>query len=95
MHHSEELPEDLRRKFESAGPLGATGRFPEGKISPDDAGEIAVGILADSERRLIHFNFGNKPIAFMSMSPEQALEIAKALIKQARHLVPDLRVNLH
>jgi hypothetical protein len=84
MHHGDEL-EELRRQKELKellGPpfgLGATGRFPEGKLNADDEGEIAVGIAADRKNRKVVVDFG-KPVAWIGFSPEQATELGEMLI---------------
>ena len=61
--------------------LGATGRFPEGKITPDDEGELrfAVSQLSDGQ---IHIDFG-KPVAWLTLPREVAIEFAMTLLKNA------------
>ena len=69
-----EIQQDLARVVESPG---ATGLFPEGKIKPDDKGEIQF-IIAHHEGKVI-LDFGKRPICWIGMSPEQADEICKAI----------------
>jgi len=57
--------------------FGATGKFPEGQLSPDDEGEIQFGITNAGGQAII--NFG-KLVAWLGMQPQQALAIADALI---------------
>lgn len=66
-----------------ASQLGATGRFPLGKMHADDEGELRLGIASDPEKNLIFVNFG-KPVQFLGLEPKNAREIAKALREHAR-----------
>lgn len=66
--------------------LGPTGRFPEGKLNPDDEGEIAIGV-AYVEGKVV-FDFG-KPIRSLGLTPKQAFEIAGLLQRQARRALLD------
>ena len=38
--------------------IGATGRFPHGKISKDDEGEIAMAVGSDPSRGVVFIDFG-------------------------------------
>jgi hypothetical protein len=60
---------------------GPTGRFPKGKMAPDDDGEIAVAIYTDA-RGLVHMEFGKK-IKWLAMSRPQAIELAAKLLHEA------------
>jgi hypothetical protein len=95
MHHSDKpmSNDDLKRLgFEVSDPqellrqkydaLGATGRFPEGKLSDDDEGEIHFGIAHDKEGN-VHMDFG-KPVRWVACTPDQAQDIADSLLKHAR-----------
>lgn len=66
--------------------IGATGEFPEGKLNSNDEGEIRFGVALDKEARKVILNFG-KPVAWLGMSPGQAIELADLLRKKARFLV--------
>ena len=65
--------------------LGATGRFPDGKISDNDEGEIAIGIAV--YRGKVLFNFG-KPVQGIGFTPEQAEQIGRDLLNKAREASP-------
>lgn len=85
MHHEEELSDELRAHLESnmeklAQQLGATGKFPEGKLTDNDEGELAFAVTAYHGKVVV--NFG-KPIASLGMSPEQARGFALLLRKNA------------
>lgn len=60
--------------------IGATGKFPEGKLNQDDEGEIRMAI--GSENGKIIMNFG-KPTAWIGFNPTQARSLANLLILKA------------
>lgn len=57
--------------------LGATGKYPQGHLNPNDEGEIRFAI--GEENGKIIMNFG-KPIAWIGFTPEQAKEIVQSLL---------------
>lgn len=63
--------------------LGATGKFPEGKLTPSDEGELQFVIAIDSD--LIVLAFG-KPVAWLAMGADKARELARSLTKFADEL---------
>ena len=63
--------------------IGATGEFPDGKIHPDDEGEIRLGVADDGTYVLI--NFGT-PVAFLAFPPRIARDLAKSLLEHARNV---------
>jgi len=73
--------------------LGATGRFPEGKLTKSDEGELAFAVQADPEKKLIHLNFG-KPVAWFSLTPQLANDLANSLLRHARAMGHTAVVNL-
>lgn len=73
---------------------GPTGRFPDGKINPDDKGELAIGIRTDHEARLIFLHFGT-PVEWISAPPEGAIEMAILLIQHACKLGIEIEKVLH
>jgi len=81
MHHESELSDEMKeaiRKAQelSAAALGATGRFPDGKLTPNDEGELAFQVGALKGKVIL--NFG-QPVASLGLSPTQARELAKTL----------------
>lgn len=71
-------------------PLGPTGRFPEGKLTPADQGEIRyqIGIVKGK----VALNFGS-PVQAIGLSPDQALHLADLLRQYAKKLRPDRKRN--
>jgi len=66
-------------------PIGPTGKFPAGKLGPEDQGELAFGIATDKERGLVIMAFG-APVTFLGLYPEQAIAIADALLSKVHEL---------
>lgn len=61
--------------------LGATGNFPDGKITDDDEGEIRIGITEKDGIVIVDFC---KPLSWIGFTKEQALQIAQTLIELAK-----------
>lgn len=64
--------------------LGPTGDFPEGKLCPDDEGGVQFAI--GSEGGKVILNFGERPITWVGMDPQQAADLASSLIRHARDI---------
>jgi hypothetical protein len=64
-------------------PLGATKRFPLGKLTPHDEGEIRIAIGTSAGK--VVMDFGNTT-AWIGFDKAQALEIAETLRKHAETL---------
>lgn len=77
------IPDSLKRRLTER--LGATGRFPEGKLGKHDEGEIAFAVAADPKHKKVLIDFG-KPVAFLGMNPEQAVALGEMLIAKAGEL---------
>ena len=76
--------------------LGATGQFPNGKVCPEDQGEIQFAIGSDVGKGLVVLDFGEKPVGFVAMTPQQAVDIGTALIRHARGITKEpLQIVLH
>ena len=77
--------DDLKARLADARedhPLGATGRYPLGKLTEHDEGEIAFAIAADPKSKKVLIDFG-KPVAFLGMTKSQAIELGQLLIRRA------------
>jgi hypothetical protein len=66
--------------------LGATGKFPQGRIDKMDEGELrlAIGIAPDG---MIRIEFG-KPVAWLALSADDARNLAALLTKHAANAGP-------
>lgn len=60
--------------------LGATGRFPHGKLNEHDQGELRAAI--SSEGGMVRLDFG-KPVAWLVLPPENAINLARLLLRHA------------
>ena len=84
-HHSENpngspIPEAIARALDK--PLiGATGLHPEGKLTATDEGglQFAVGVKDGK----VCLDFGT-PVAWLGMTPSDALQLAESLVSNAR-----------
>lgn len=64
--------------------LGSTGRFPHGKLTVHDEGEIAFAVLVKDGKVVIDFNH---PVHWLGMIPEQAIDLGELLIKRGREVI--------
>lgn len=81
-HGNDKFPEELRRKLlDTASFRGALGDFPSGKLTPSDEGAIQFGITAKDGKVVLDFG---TPTAWIGMEPQQAADLAMAMLKHAR-----------
>jgi hypothetical protein len=78
-HANGPTPENLE-KFANLF-LGATGQFPEGKLTKEDEGEIRIAIGHTPGK--VVMDFGEKPITWIGFTPVQARQIAMMLMERA------------
>lgn len=96
MHHSNDnwVPAPTPKVFDGikemqskidvvAEKLGATGQYPNGKLTGNDEGEIRFAVGSDYSRQVVFMDFG-KSVRSVGMSPQQARELADSLRKHAR-----------
>jgi len=81
-HHSSELEKQMLDMAKSMN-LGATGLYPQGKIAEGDEGEIALAVGIHEGKVIL--NFG-KPVAWMGLDYEQAMQLADSLKAKAFEL---------
>lgn len=62
--------------------LGATGKFPQGKLNPEDQGELRFGVASDEATNRVIVNLG-QPVIWFAMDPGLARELAKVLVIHA------------
>lgn len=63
--------------------LGATGAFPQGKLTKEDEGEIRIAVGQRDGKVILDFG---KPIAWIGMDAEQAAQIAESLASHAAEI---------
>jgi hypothetical protein len=61
-------------------PLGETGRFTHGALTPDDEGELRFAVTASGGKVILAFG---TPVEWIGMLPREAQELADALNKWA------------
>lgn len=104
-HHNEGMSPELRKIFEDQ--KASMDRFQEqvagrakrtwsqGRLGATDDGDLAFVIGPHPEHDLVVIDFG-KPVEFVSLPPQQAIELAQSLIKHARAISKQpLKIVLH
>jgi hypothetical protein len=66
--------------------IGATGKYPLGKVSHDDEGELKIAMAADHENQVVRIEFG-KEIAWLALPRDQALQLAEMIRSKASQLI--------
>lgn len=59
---------------------GATGKYPEGKLNPDDQGELRAALGVVDGRVVIDFG---KPVPWIAMTPEEAINFGAKIVEHA------------
>jgi hypothetical protein len=62
--------------------LGATKKFPEGMIRPDDEGELRFAISDPDSSGNIHIDFGT-PVAWFALPKAMAIQLGRMLLTKA------------
>jgi hypothetical protein len=66
----------------SKSPFGATGNFPQGKISDDDEGELILGVAWDDVSKNVIIDFG-KSINWIGLDAPKAILFANSILRFA------------
>ena len=68
---------------------GPTGDYPMGKLNDDDEGGLVVAISRQDypKGKVVRIDFGPKPVAWVCLPPDAAIEFAETIIKYARALI--------
>jgi hypothetical protein len=91
-HHADEPfdgPEFQRRQtlmrdlLNTTGFRGAIGAYPEGKLTPNDEGNLQFAIGEHDGKVVIDFGTS---VHWVGMTAQQAADFASAVMKQARYL---------
>jgi hypothetical protein len=80
-HHGMNPPPEIQRAL-SESMRQIFGEHPDGKMSNDDAGALAFAVSTEAGRVVLRFP---KPVAWMGMTGDEALELAQLLLKHAKH----------
>lgn len=96
-HHHEdyERQSELLKRFQEELDGTAQREFPEGRLSGDDDGSITFKIGSDAEKNVVAIEF-SKPLHWVAMPPQQAVDLAQQLIRHARSIATEpLKVVIH
>lgn len=91
-HHSQEpMSWDLEELQRLQKELGATNKFPQGKLTENDEGEITMAVAVQDGKVVIDFG---QPTAWVGMDPQQASDLATLILKNARTAAKDSGTTL-
>ena len=104
-HHSEGMSPEMRKLFEDQQSARARFQdqvdrrarrtFSEGRIGAADDGDLAFVIGRHPDKELVVVDFG-KPVEWIALPPQQAIELAQSLIKHARAIsTTPLTIRMH
>lgn len=64
--------------------IRSKGKFPEGRLTSEDEGELAMMIIRKNGKIVIDFG---KSVAWIGMNPGQAIKLGELLIKRGKELL--------
>lgn len=76
------MEDQIKRDAERHG-LGATGRFPVGKLKKNDEGELKTGVTVVNNKLIISFG---KPVAWIGMTKAEAEQLRDFINKRLPEL---------
>jgi len=82
-HYGPEFFKQDISKFVNETGIGATGKFPDGKIDEKDQGQIMIGVTVKDGRVIMSFG---KPTEWIGFTREEAIQIGQTLIDRARQV---------
>lgn len=83
-HHGDDgRQSEFLKRFRELQDGVADRKWPEGRISGNDDGEIIFKIGSDPEKELVVLEFP-KPVTWTAMPAQQAIDLAQLLIRHAR-----------
>ena len=86
MHHEERASSETRNTLAETllnERLGPTGRFPGGKLTDNDGGEIQFAVTVMKGKIVVNFGI---PIETLGMSPKQARGFAQSVLRCANNI---------
>lgn len=95
MHHSsdrDDISEIRQIMKEMKEPLGATNRFPEGKLTKNDEGEIRL-VIAETKEGKVIIDFGTQ-VTWIGFSPEQAVALADSIHSKAKAILQKQKMRM-
>lgn len=64
--------------------LGPTGKYPYGKLRPDDEGELRIAVFTD-EHKNVCIDFGTET-TWIALPKDKAIAFGTAIIEQAKEI---------
>ena len=64
--------------------LGKTGKYPSGKLTNEDEGELKLGIVNYKNKVVIEFG---KPTHWIGLDKNEAINFANAIINNAKEII--------
>lgn len=71
--------------------LGPTGEFPQGKLGPDDSGELRLAIANAKGKVIVDFGAS---VRWLGLDPQDAANLAEGLLFHARQAGAELGTPL-
>lgn len=91
MHHGDQVDQAMSTvaaMLKVGDSVGPTGRFPGGKLTETDKGEVVFEVVKFKGKVLV--NFGT-PVMYIGMSPEEARRFGSLLIQKANAITESPR----
>ena len=89
-HHGDEPSErvpgplkEILQRLVDQGNRMAKRAYPDGRMGAHDEGALSFAVSVDEKHGTVVIGF-NKPVAWMGMSPEDAMALAAKLIEKAK-----------
>jgi len=79
----EEAAESLRGMFLEAEKIGATGKYPHGKMTPNDLGGLKAALVKRGDRLVLDFG---KELQWISMTKNEAMVFGGGVIRMAQSM---------
>ena len=87
--------DELLKRFDQEQAGTAPEEFTNGQITPDDEGTLIFKIGSDPEKGVVAIEYSH-PITWVAMQPQQAIDLAQALIKHARSIAKEpITITIH
>lgn len=83
-HHSDRLHDEMWDEVKRMQ-LGATGKFPMGKLNETDEGDLRIAVAADLQSQRVILNLGT-PVAWIGFTYEQAMALSESFRDKAFEL---------
>jgi hypothetical protein len=96
-HHGQ--PDDIRRqrelmqRFIDQAQGEAVRKYSQGRIGPDDDGDLALAVMADRAKKIVVIRFG-KPTEWIGLGPAEVQGLITLLMEKLRDLGVPATISL-